>query len=130
LGNVRQEASRHFWNKKREYLKDKIELESDSKNKGVRYLHRNTTEFKKDYQPRTNLVKDERSDILVDSHKIVSRWENYFCQLLHVQYVGQVLLSRLKWIQQSHLCQSLSVTSEVDVAIGKFCLRLIRFQHN
>jgi hypothetical protein len=96
LGNVRQEASRHFWNKKREYLKDKIELQSDSKNKDVRYLHRNTTEFKKDYQPRSNLAKDERSDILVDSHKIVSRWENYFCQLLQV--LGQVLLSRLKWI--------------------------------
>jgi hypothetical protein len=39
LSNVRQEANRHFMNKKREYLKDKInELESNSKNKNIRDL--------------------------------------------------------------------------------------------
>jgi uncharacterized protein YPO0396 len=39
LRNVRWEASRHFRNKKREYLKDKInELESNSKNKNMRDL--------------------------------------------------------------------------------------------
>jgi hypothetical protein len=60
LSNVRQEASRHFRNKKREYLKDKInELESKSKNKNIRDLYRGITEFKKGYQGRTNLVKDE-----------------------------------------------------------------------
>jgi hypothetical protein len=57
LRNVRREASRHFRNKKREYLKDKInELESKSKNKNIRYLYRGINEFKKGYQPRTNLV--------------------------------------------------------------------------
>jgi hypothetical protein len=36
LNNIRREASRHFRNKKREYLKDKInELESNSKNKNI-----------------------------------------------------------------------------------------------
>jgi hypothetical protein len=36
FSNVRQEASRHFRNKEREYLKDKInELESNSKNVGT-----------------------------------------------------------------------------------------------
>jgi hypothetical protein len=36
LNNVRREASRHFRNKKREYLKDKInELATDSKNKNI-----------------------------------------------------------------------------------------------
>jgi hypothetical protein len=34
LSNVRREASRHFRNKKREYLKDKInEIKLNSKNK-------------------------------------------------------------------------------------------------
>jgi hypothetical protein len=34
LSDIRREASRHFRNKKRDYLKDKInELESNSKNK-------------------------------------------------------------------------------------------------
>jgi hypothetical protein len=40
LGNVRREASRHFRNKKTEYLKEKInELESYSKNKKIRELN-------------------------------------------------------------------------------------------
>jgi hypothetical protein len=39
LNNVRREASRHFRNKKREYLKDKInELATNSKNKNTRDL--------------------------------------------------------------------------------------------
>jgi hypothetical protein len=70
LSNVRQEASRHSRNKKREYLKDNInELESSSKNKNIRNLYRGTTELKKGYQPRTNLVKDERGDLLADPQK-------------------------------------------------------------
>jgi hypothetical protein len=41
LNNVRCEASRYFRNKKREYLKDKInELATNSKNKNIRDLHR------------------------------------------------------------------------------------------
>jgi hypothetical protein len=59
LSDVKQEASRHFRNKKREYLKDKINaLESNSKNKNITDLYRGINEFKKGYQPRTNLVKD------------------------------------------------------------------------
>jgi hypothetical protein len=80
LSDVRWEASRHFRNKKREYLKDKInELESNSMNKNIRDLYSGINEFKKGYQPRTNLVKDERSDLLVDPQKILNRWTNYFC---------------------------------------------------
>jgi hypothetical protein len=46
LSNVRQEASRHFRNKKREYLKDKINaLESNSKNKNIRDLYRGINEI-------------------------------------------------------------------------------------
>jgi hypothetical protein len=57
---LKQEASRHFRKKKRDYLKDKInELESEIKNKNIRDLYRGIKGFKKHYQPRTNLVKDE-----------------------------------------------------------------------
>jgi hypothetical protein len=64
LSDVRREASRHFRNKKREYLKDKItKLESNSKIKNIRDLYRGINEFKKGYQPRTKLVKDERGEI-------------------------------------------------------------------
>jgi hypothetical protein len=56
--NVRREASKHFWNKKRQYLKDKInELESNSKNKNIRDLYRGINEFKSSYQLRTKLLK-------------------------------------------------------------------------
>jgi hypothetical protein len=55
---VRWEASRHFRNKKREYLKDKInKLEWNSKNRNIRDLYRGINEFKKSYQPRTNLIR-------------------------------------------------------------------------
>jgi hypothetical protein len=41
LNNVRHEASRCFRNKKREYLKDKInELAMNGKRKNIRNLHR------------------------------------------------------------------------------------------
>jgi hypothetical protein len=77
LSDARREASRHFRNKKRECLRDKInELESNSKNKNIRDLYRGISEFKEGYQPRTNLVKDERGDLLVDLHKILNRWKN------------------------------------------------------
>jgi hypothetical protein len=54
LNNIRQEARRHFRNKKREYLKDKIDdLAMNSKNKNMRDLYCDINEFK-DYQPKTN----------------------------------------------------------------------------
>jgi hypothetical protein len=92
LRNVRREASIHFRNKKREYLKDKInEIELNSKNKNIRDLYRGITEFKKGYQPKTNLIMDERGDILADPQKILTRWKNYFCQLLNVQGPGSIM---------------------------------------
>jgi hypothetical protein len=73
LRNVRREASRHFRKKKREYLKDKNnEIELKCKNKNIRYLYRGITEFKKGYQPKTNLVKDERAELLAGPQKILT----------------------------------------------------------
>jgi hypothetical protein len=72
--NVRHEASRTFRNWKREYLKEKInELETNSRNRNIRNLYRGINEFKKGYQLRTNLVKEENGDLLADSHNIVNR---------------------------------------------------------
>jgi hypothetical protein len=76
--------SRHFRNKKREYLKDRInELASHSKNKNIRSLHRGTNEFQKGCQPRAILVKDENGDLLGDSYGILNRWKKYFSKLLN-----------------------------------------------
>jgi hypothetical protein len=58
LHSVRCEASRYFRNKKREYLRNKInELATNSKNKNIRDLYRGIIEFKRGDQPRNNLVK-------------------------------------------------------------------------
>jgi hypothetical protein len=47
LNNVRREASRHFRNTKREYLKQKIsELETNSTNKNIGDLNRGINELK------------------------------------------------------------------------------------
>jgi hypothetical protein len=48
LNNVRREASRQFRNKKREYLKDKInELAMNSKNKNIRDLYRGIMDLRR-----------------------------------------------------------------------------------
>ena len=82
LNNVRHQASRHFRNKKKAYLKSKTEeLETNSKIKNIRDLYRGINDFKKGYQPRTNIVKDEKGDLVADSHSISARWRNHFFQL-------------------------------------------------
>ena len=84
-------ASRHFRNKKKGYLKAKIEeLENNSKIKNIRDLYRGINDFKKGYQPRTDIIKDEKGDLVADSHSILVRWSNYFSQLLNVHGVNEI----------------------------------------
>jgi hypothetical protein len=74
LNNVRCEASRHFRNKKGEYLKGKInELAINSRSKNIRDLYRGINGFKSVYQSRSNLFKDENGDLLADFNTIVNR---------------------------------------------------------
>jgi hypothetical protein len=95
MDNVRHEASRTFRTKKGN-LKNKInELETDSKNKNIRDLYRGINEFKKGYQPRTDMVKEENGDLLADSHSILNRWKNYFCQLLNVHGFNDVRQTKI-----------------------------------
>jgi hypothetical protein len=76
--------------KKREYLKDKIdELATNSKNKNIADLYRGINDFKRGYQPRSNLVTDENGDLLANYH-ILNRWKNAFPQLMNVQRVSDV----------------------------------------
>jgi hypothetical protein len=116
LSSVRREASRHFRNKKREYLKDKInEINLNSKNKNIGDLYRAITEFKKGYQRKTNLVKDERGDLLVDQ-KILTRWKNYFCELLSVQGADGIRQTEIHTAEPFVPEQS---AAEVEIAVGK-----------
>ena len=85
LNNVRRDVSRHFRNKKKAYLKAKIEeLETNSRIQNIRDLYRGISEFKKGNQARIDIVKDDRSDLVAESHSILARWTNYFSQVLNV----------------------------------------------
>jgi hypothetical protein len=53
-------------------------------------LYRGINDFKKGYQPRTNIVKDEKGDVVADSHSILARWSKYFSQLLNIHGVNDV----------------------------------------
>ena len=66
------------------------ELETNSKIQNIRDLYRGINDFKKRYQPRCNIVKDEKGDLVADSHSIVDRWRNYFSQLFNVHGVKDV----------------------------------------
>jgi hypothetical protein len=59
-------------------------------------LYRGSNDFKKGYQPRTHIVKEEKGDLVADSHSILARWRNDFSQLLNV------LEGRQKYTQQNH----------------------------
>jgi len=89
LKNVRREAGRYFRNKKKVYLKTKIdELETDSKVKNtcIRDLYRGISDFSKGYQPRANIVQD----LVRGFHSILARWRNHFSQLCNVHVVNDV----------------------------------------
>jgi len=91
LNNVRRDASRHFRNKKKAYLKAKIrELETNSKIYDIRDLYMGINDVKKGYQPRTRIVKDEKVDLVADSHSIMTRWRNFFPQILNVHGFSDV----------------------------------------
>ena len=77
--------------KKKAYLRAKIEeLETNSKIKNIRDLYRGIIDFKKGCQSRCNIVKDEKGDLVADSHSIMARWRNYFSHLFNVHGVKDV----------------------------------------
>jgi hypothetical protein len=115
--NIRHKASRHFRNKKKEYLKPKIsELETNSKNKNIRDLYRGINDFNKGYQPRTNVVNDKKHDLVANSHCILARWRNHFSQLLNIHGVNDVRQTELNTAEPLAPQPS---ASELEMAIEK-----------
>jgi hypothetical protein len=45
---------------------------------------------KKGYQPETNIVKNEKGDLVAEFHSILLAWKNHFSQLLNVHGVNHV----------------------------------------
>jgi hypothetical protein len=79
-------------------------------------LYRGINEFKRRYQPRSNVVKDEKGDLVADSHSILARWRNHFSQLLNVHGVNDVRQIEV------HTAETLvpePSAFEVEMAIGK-----------
>ena len=101
LNNVRREASRHFRNNKKEYLKVKIyELENNSKIKTIRDLYRSISDYTKGYQPRTNIVKVRRVIWLQTPTEF---WlGGASISLSFSMYMGLMMLGRQKYTQQNH----------------------------
>jgi hypothetical protein len=132
LCDVGWKAKRHFRKKKREYLKYKItELEANSKNKSIRELYRGINEFKKGYQLRTNLVKNEAGDLLAGTHKILNRCKNHSCQLLNVHGTGDVRQTEMH-TAEPFMPEPSDSEIEVDIENLKTINLhvLIRFQQN
>jgi len=101
LKNVRREVSRHFRDKEKAYLRAKIEeLETNSKIQNISDLYKGISDFKKGYQPRCNIVKEEKGDLVADTHSIVARCRNYFSQLSTC--MGLRTLGGQKYTQQNN----------------------------
>jgi hypothetical protein len=115
LKNLRCETSRIFRKKKREYLKGKINvLETNNKNKNIRDLYRGINEFKKGYQPRIRIIKDENGNLLADPQSVLNRWKNFFNQVLNVQGVHDVRQMDI------HMAEPLEPSHvKVETATGK-----------
>ena len=51
-------------------------------------MYRSISKFIKGYQPRTNIVRDEKYDLVTGSHSILARWSNHFSQLFNIHGVS------------------------------------------
>ena len=61
-----------------------------------------------------NIIKNEKGDLVVDSHSIAARWRNYFSQLFNVQGVKDVGQAEI------HTAEPLvPEPSAFELAIGK-----------
>ena len=85
--------------------KVEVDLETNSKIQNIRDLYRVINYFKKGYQPRCNIVKDGKGDLVADSHSIVARWRNYFSQLFNVHGFKDVRQAEIHTAEPLEPCQ-------------------------
>jgi hypothetical protein len=117
LNKARREVIRHFKEKKKAYLRARIEeLEPNCKNKNIRDLYMSISDFKKGYHPRCNIVKNEHGDLVADSHSIVDMWMKYFFQLINVHGVKEVGQAEIHTAEPLVTDRS---ASDVELAIDK-----------
>jgi hypothetical protein len=79
-------------------------------------LYRGVNEFKKGYQPRNNIIKDENSNLLADPQSVLNRWKNFFNRVLNVHGIHDVRQTDVYMAEP--LVPEPSLV-EVEIAIGK-----------
>ena len=90
-------------------------------------MYSDISDFKKGYQPRTNIVKDEKGDLVTDSYSIVTRWRNHFSQLWNAHWVNDVRQTQI------HTAETLvpePSAFEVELAIEKLESLIARYRSN
>jgi hypothetical protein len=92
------------------------DLEINNKNKNIRDLYRGINEFKKGYQPRINIIKDENGNLLADPKNVLNRWKNFFNQVINVYGLHDV---RQMDIHTAEPLVPEPSLVEVEIAIGK-----------
>jgi hypothetical protein len=98
-------------------MKSKIEkLETKSKITNIRDLYWRIRYFKKCYQPRPNILKDEKGNFVTDFHSILARWRNHFSQLLNIDAVND---ARQTEIHTAGPLVPEPSALEVELVIGK-----------
>ena len=73
-------------------------------------------DFKKGDQPRCNIVKDEKCNLVADSHNIVAKLRKYFSQLFNVRGVQDVCQPEIHTAEPP---VSEPSASEIELAIDK-----------
>jgi len=53
-------------------------------------LYKGINDFKKGYQYKTKIAKDEKGDLLIDSHSTLARWRKHFSELFNEYWVNNV----------------------------------------
>jgi len=60
------------------------------------HFYRGINYIKKGYQPRCNIVKDEKGDLVADTHSIVATWRSYFPQLYNEHGIKEVRQAEIR----------------------------------
>ena len=76
------------------------ELEANSNIHNIRDMYRGIYEFKKGYQPRCNIVKDEKGDLVADPTLLWLGGGNI--SLSYSMCMGLRMLGSQKYTQQNH----------------------------
>jgi hypothetical protein len=93
-----------------------MSLKITIKQKYQRFVEIGINEFKKEYQPTSNIIKDENGNLLADPQNVLNRWKNLFSQVLNVR--------RFHDIRQMDIHTAEPLVPEpslvgVEIAVGK-----------